>query len=300
MARYFPPGSSIPAGYSGGACATKGCSPNPTRDSCNANPMCRWYSPTVGVGVCVNRDCGYTSASACWADTKCLWDSANIQCVISDCARASAADCGQYGASCAVVDGMCAYQRCKNAVTSADDQSCLFDAACLIENGQCYMPDCSKYSTQSTCNADSKCFYFVSLTAGVAPYCSAAQCTNHPEANCNPTSANTDPCRWDTSTKACRQASAQEMASKSTGTCEREVEPSLWWMYLLLVVILLLIVAIIYRLYLAYAKGISFFDPPRKNITFNAQARYAADLFDEAKKDEGAIDTNDEPNLNDL
>ena len=86
------------------------------------------------------------------------------------------------------------------------------------------------------------------------------------------------------------------MTSDGIESCVKEVDPSMWWLWFLLVVILLILGLIIWRLYLAYAKGLSFLDPPRKNIKFDAARQFAAELFEEAQNqgEEGNYQGGDE------
>lgn len=282
----------------GGACTSVGCSVNPTADSCASNPLCRWYDATPTTGACLERLCGYVTRTACWADTKCKWDPAMSRCAPSECAGQDAAGCNAKSPVCAwdTTALTCGYVRCQNAVSSPNDQACLFDTACLIVDGKCTNPDCKRYATQTDCNADPKCFFFVPLQAtGQPPQCGAAQCTNNPDSAACGGLVASDACRWQNG--KCRQASPEEQVAKVANSCTREVEPNLWWMWLLLAIIFLLLVAIIYRLYLAYAKGLSFFDPPRKNIKFGAE-KYKEALFEEAQQD--AVETNAPAGLNEL
>jgi len=109
--------------------------------------------------------------------------------------------------------------------------------------------------------------------------CNAAQCTSNGDSGSCGGGKPSDPCRW-TGT-SCRQASPLEQMP--TNLCVQEVNPNMWWMYLLIALILLILAAIIYRLWIAYEKGISFLDPPRKTRTFDL-SKYAADMFDDAQQ----------------
>ena len=56
----------------------------------------------------------------------------------------------------------------------------------------------------------------------------------------------------------------------------------MWWMYVLIPAILLLLGLIIWRLWIAYDRGISFLEPPRKTKRFDL-SMYAADMFEDAQ-----------------
>jgi len=61
-------------------------------------------------------------------------------------------------------------------------------------------------------------------------------------------------------------------------------------LYVLIAIILILLLLIMHRLYLAYYKGLNFFDPARKNVKFNAHSKFAAELFSFAQ--ETGVDAN--------
>jgi len=159
----------------------------------------------------------------------------------------------------------------------------LFDSSCLIVNGVCQQPSCAQYGSQSQCNADKNCNYYIPLKAGdPAPYCAAAQCINkNTQTMCGGNKPG-DICRWENG--QCRQASPQELMAASIDQCVKEVDPDMWWLWFLLVLLLIVLGLIIWRMYLAYAKGLSFLDPPRKNVKFDAASRFAAELFEESKQ----------------
>jgi hypothetical protein len=140
-----------------------------------------------------------------------------------------------------------------------------------------------------------QCEYVQSKT-GTGFTCVANQCTNYgSQSNCEE-----GLCNWDASTGSCLRSAPEKVMN----ACEREIQPNLWWLWLLVAIIAIILVAMVWRLYLAFSKGMSFFEPARKNVKYSPHEQYRQDLFEEAQTT--AVETNEpassyqRPNIADL
>ena len=263
-----------------GACVFKGCAMYPASSTCSADPLCQWY-PTAG--PCVARLCGYQTEDSCWRDNLCVWkrESAFQGCTKSPCiSAASSIECNAVE-SCAwgSTDPQCLYTRC--AVT--EKYKCLNDTACVFVNSTCQRPVCDVYVGQAECKANPLCYFSIADKK-----CLPQQCISHTTfADCEKGEKvlSKKACIWVSAENRCRQPTyAEQHAPTNSGpVCEKEKNPNMWWLWLFLVVILILLGAIVHRLYLAYSKGRSFFEPTKKNYIYNPHQMYAKDLFEEAK-----------------
>lgn len=277
-----------------GACQYKGCRKNPTKESCTADSTCRWAQASGSPGTCVSRLCGYQTATQCWGDAYCMYTLAD-GCKPSECYTKAQADCT---GECFVNNGMCQYKRC--SATTQD--KCMSDPDCLFTSGSCSMPNC-RTKAKSDCEADRQCFFD---TTNPGAGCTVAQCSvNTDKTRCEAKgTTGVANCKWIATESYCQDLTSVERAAPATSpsSCEREEEPNLWWLWLLLAIIFLLLAGIMYRLYLAYSKGLSFFEPARNRKAFSPHQQYAQDLFESAK--ETAVETNtstyNRPSLNDL
>lgn len=253
-----------------GSCVFKGCAVNPTEDSCTANALCRWDPPSNPSGQCVARLCGYRFETQCWDDKLCQWSATNGVCGKSSC----------YGTSCTTTQcrldtasGICAFKRCASSTLTA----CIQDTSCLFQSSACFQPSCATIFAEKDCNANKQCYYAYSPNR-----CTTAQCIVWTtKVDCEKTVGGSPQCKWDVS--GCRELDIYERnAPSSSGSCEKEVEPNLWWLWLLLVLIVGILATICYRLYLAYSKGLSFFDAGKKNVKYSPHQQYAAELAEES------------------
>ena len=263
----------------GGACFLRGCASHPARSACTGDPLCRWDQPIgQSVGSCTNRLCGYTASAQCWADSFCEWNYVTGFCQQSSCHAAQVASgASSCGAGCANKGGVCSKPRC---TSSGDKTTCHRDPSCLWDKdaGACVLPGCDAFATESACGSNPNCFFTYKPIR-----CAAAQCLAHEDqSTCERVVGGMAQCRW--SGTACRELTWLERnAPSATASCEKEVEPNLWWLWLLLAIIVIVICLIIWRLYLAYSKGLNFFEPQRRNVKYSPHVQYAADLFEDAQ-----------------
>jgi hypothetical protein len=174
------------------------------------------------------------------------------------------------------------YKRC---ITTSGKKSCEWDAACMWDTttSTCSNPDCSKYTAEKACNADSKCYFTFEPNR-----CLAAQCISNTDlSSCEQgvQQLQKKPCIWDAAKSTCRQPTYQEQnaPAQAQDSCEKQVEGNLWWLWVLAGLIFLLLLLIMWRLYLAYAHGMSFFEPTKNTKKFNAVQANAAALFEESQ-----------------
>jgi len=259
-----------------GACMFEGCMANPVESTCLANPQCKWSTSS---GLCVARLCGYTDMDSCWRDKACVWENtkAYVGCTPSPClANSSDATKCNMQDSCQYNNGLCEYVRCN---TTRGMSACLEDKGCIFVNNKCLKPECNSTLAQAKCNMNSQCNFFVATKR-----CGAAQCISFlDKGSCEQGQTLTalKPCIWDAS--RCRELTfAEQNAPSIVNACEKQVNPSMWWLWLFLAVILILLGMILHRLYLAHAGKGNLFDPTRKNYKYNPHEQYAAALLDDA------------------
>ena len=288
----------------GGACGAPGCGINPVKSACEADSTCRWdVGSGSDDGKCVSRLCGYRSADQCWADAYCQYDYTTNLCGKSDCYGKS--DCSGRCSS-GPDDSQPGTQVCyMNRCSAPTLKECHLDPDCLFTGGQCTKPSCASNVEESACTADTKCYFTYDPIR-----CAVSQCVAYTDmATCTKTTSATPNCMWDGG--RCRDLTWLERnAPETTGSCEKEEDPSLWWLWLLLAILIIVLALIVWRLYLAYAKNMSFFEPPRRNVKYSPHQQYAADLFEDAQEE--AVETNhveqhnedddaqERPSLNDL
>jgi len=291
----------------GGACGAPGCGINPIKSACEADSTCRWDvgSGTSSEGKCVTRLCGYRTSDQCWADSYCQYDYASNLCQKSTCYGKAASDCN---GRCMLSDDnsqpgtqVCAMRRC----SAGSLKECHLDPNCLFTGGSCQQPQCASHVEESDCAAQPQCYFTYEPIR-----CAVSQCTALTDAaTCTKSSSAIPECMWDST--GCRDLTWLERnAPETTGSCEKEEDPSLWWLWLLLAILIIVLALIVWRLYLAYAKNMSFFEPPRRNVKYSPHQQYAADLFEDAQEE--AVETNqveqhnedddaqERPSLNDL
>eukprot|EP00744_Colponema_vietnamica_P001216 GILI01002039.1.p1 GENE.GILI01002039.1~~GILI01002039.1.p1 ORF type:complete len:1867 (+),score=526.04 GILI01002039.1:402-5603(+) len=283
-----------------GACTLSGCAVHPASSACTADPLCRWAQPIGQTdGQCTNRLCGYLDTDKCWLDNFCEWNFVTGRCQQSTC----------YGTSSSACTGGCQFnsdsQVCYKPQCgySSSMTTCHMDPACLWvpSSSTCTKPGCAALATDTQCTANSNCYFTYKPVR-----CAAAQCiANTAQPACEKVVGGMAQCRW-TGT-ACRELTWLERnAPAATSSCEKEVEPNLWWLWLLLAIIIIIIALIIWRLYLAYSKGLNFFEPQRRNVKYSPHEQYAADLFEDAQiegeetNNPSGTGGNKRPSLNDL
>lgn len=292
-----------PAQPNGGACIMTGCSFR-SKAACSGDSSCMWASSTSGVGEgqCIRKNCGLPTPGTCFADPRCEWNQAESTCQPSSCITQSSRTTCEATDSCRWNGATCEHARCK---TTAGSPTCMTDPDCFYDTGagQCTKPVCNM-TGEATCDGNPLCFFLYKEPADDST-CIVAQCVSFKsQAACQggQDAQSGRQCRWENS--ACRELTNQERrAAAAINACSKEVSPSLWWLWLLCAIILLLLVAIVYRLYLAYSKGLSFFEPTRHNVKYSPHQQYAEDLFEEAQQT--AVETNvaggyQKPNINDL
>jgi len=268
-----------------GTCSFRGCAAH-GEAACSADPGCTWFVSTTGggAGQCISRTCGYPNPSACWADTKCVWDKATSACANSPCLALTQAACAT-GDSCtfnAAAD-RCEHRRCG---TTTGARSCQADPQCTWQNGACTLTTCGSNTAagQTACDQQPNCFFWVRENG--ASTCQAAQCrafTSLTDCEQNVQILSQKECVWENG--ACREPTFRERnAPRNADTCTAQVNPNLWWLWLLVGIIALLIILIIHRLYLAWAKGLSFFEPTKNTVKYSPHQQYASSIFEDAQK----------------
>jgi len=250
-----------------------------------SNPGCV-YSSTM----CVSRQCPYLSPSHCFQDTHCQWDYSNDMCAPSDCTKlyTDATSCNA-NSTCNWLNSQCVRTPCKGTTAV----TCMSNTLCLWTGSTCKRTKCDT-ETGTVCQADTDCSWTQDSTTKQMT-CITNRCKSlSSNGDCNATAtAIGATCAWYAG--SCNVGAAP-------ASCEKEVTPNLWWLYLLCLIIFVLLGLIAWRLYLAYAKGLSFFEPARTNVKYSPHQQYAADLFEEAQNT--GVETNatgyQRPNSNDL
>ena len=284
-----------------GACIFAGCGGHPTSDTCTADSNCRWDQPQgQATGSCVGRVCGYVTDASCWSDPLCEWDVLAGSCKRSVCLTAAVTSCKVSPTASSDKSALCTYSNatalCRTMRCSSPDTTrCLADQMCLSLQGSCLNPGCDVIGSSLTkCNGNDMCTF--TYTPG--PLCIAAQCLSiTDQTTCVAPVGGVPQCQW---VGSCQELSFIAKSAASQRSCTQEDNSMPSWLYGLIGVIALLLVVIMWRLYLAFAKNMTFLSPAKKNIRYTHQ-QYAADLFEENKK--GAIETNSvytRPSLNDL
>jgi len=288
---------------SNGACIMTGCTFR-TKASCSGDSSCMWAASTSGLGEgqCIRKNCGLPTPGTCFADPRCEWSTSENLCKPSGCLQEKTSTTCNAKDSCSWTGTACQHARCR---TTAGSPTCMTDPDCFYDtsSGSCTRPTCTNISGEANCNKNPLCFFEYKEPADDST-CIVAQCVSFKsQAACQggQDSQSGRTCRWEGG--ACRElTNAERRAPASVNACTKEVSPSLWWLWLLLGVIALLLLGIVYRLYLAYAKGLSFFEPTRTNVKYSPHQQYAEDLFEEAQQT--AVETNtsnyQKPNINDL
>ncbi|CUI14462.1 transmembrane protein, putative [Bodo saltans] len=279
-----------------GFCRSIGCSTYPNMDSCTGDANCLWNTITNAAGQCVGRVCGYTASGQCWTDPSCQWSPIASTCTKSSCSSLTQGQCTgqcQFDAT----QGQCVFTRCSDPSRTM----CLSDSACLYTMAKgCYMTQCLSYADKDSCQADANCYYSFSDPQ----QCVASQCLSLE--NTTSCSANSKTCAWTTNPTGfsyCKELSflAQFAPSSTPNTCTRQVFDPAWWLWAIMVVDFVLLCAILYRIYLAFSAGMSFFQQVRRTKKYD-YSQYAADLFQDAQ-DYGAENNGvnyARPSLNDL
>ena len=273
----------IRGGVTAGACVAAGCAVYPTINSCIANATCKWYQPSqLSSGTCIARSCGYHTGADCVADPACSWVPVGLSyaCVANPCVSMStASDCLTASPSCTFSGAVCAYTRCGSGIPGS---VCMGDTSCLLVAGTCMNPMCSKYTTASACTADPRCTYTYTPPAGLME-CVTSQCFSRTTSvTCAPPGERI--CTWDASAGVCRQLSFIQANSPSIQSCptiQSDAKPVV--VYVLVAIAAVLLGLILWRLYLAIAKGQNFLFWNRNNTRFS-QKMYASDVIDEAAR----------------
>jgi hypothetical protein len=167
---------------------------------------------------------------------------------------------------------------------------------CLYISGQCINPGCDAVGGNlDNCNLNDMCTF----TYSPEPMCLAAQCLSiSDQKECTKLVGGVAQCQWISG--ECNELSFIAKAAATQLQCTEEDTAMPVWLFALIGVIALLLVIIMWRLYLAFSKNMTFLSPSKKNVVYTHQ-QYAADLFQESKK--GAVETNavhTRPSLNDL
>jgi len=265
-----------------GACVSTACAPL-SADACMGNPLC----VTQGT-ACVNRKCPYVSPNHCFQDASCTWDYASSMCFPDKCTYNGDQNSCTAQTTCYWQYNQCFRVKC----TGTTAATCQTAPDCIFKGTSCAKTTCDQLSG-TACSANPDCNWVVEPTTQQLQ-CITARCKAYSNANdCGSSNTTGSTCSW--SNGVCMQGAAP-------GSCEKQVTPNLWWLYLLCFIILVLLGLIAWRLYLAYSKGLSFFEPARTNVKYSPHQQYAADLFEEAQTT--AIESNapgyQRPNINDL
>jgi hypothetical protein len=274
-----------------GACDQTGCN-GLSKVECASNSNCV-LDPA---GLCMKRLCGYTTRDTCMKDNMCTWLLESNHCEPDTCRLITSKSLCLSDANCEFNYDEQQCQRTTCPATASDANTCQLNPVCLFANGKCTASSCANYNSQQTCDANKAQCEYVQSKTGTGFTCVANQCTNYgSQSNCEE-----GLCNWDASTGSCLRSAPEKVMN----ACEREIQPNLWWLWLLVAIIAIILVAMVWRLYLAFSKGMSFFEPARKNVKYSPHEQYRQDLFEEAQTT--AVETNEpassyqRPNIADL
>lgn len=171
-----------------------------TRDNCNADPECEWYSKTAScgprrcvetsdaacteggclwnatTGSCERPPCQWSDSISCDNDPACTWYLGNQTCIALPCPFTTPSSCATRAGWCKWSGGECVYQ-CSLWGTQLE---CLGAACAWTLQGTCANPCAVAYGSSATlCSTDPNCMMNISsnnCTASCATYGSAANC----------------------------------------------------------------------------------------------------------------------------
>ena len=176
---------------------------------------------------------------------------------------------------------------------------CQANPACVLDGSSCRAPGCGANTKEGECNANPLCFY---RTKDVGSECISRRCNGAlaTEQQCLSTENGGASCQWNNG-DCIMKANLYAPETVEGGGCEKEVYPSLWWLWVLCVVIFVLLAGIGYRIFLAFTSKMNFLEPTKNNRNFSPHLNYKDIAFEEAQQT--GVETNEgytKPSINDL